>query len=582
MWVVVLILSIVLSEMCHLSVLFKQHPLKPSKRQYPKTAAMIVRLASCAAIALALCSSAAALSPADVPSDTPISELLTLASAALSSGSSRDALSYYDIAISRDPTNYLTIFKRGATYLSLGRTTQALADLDKVLSLRPGFEGALTQRARVRARTADWNGARDDWIAAGRNAESDEVKTLDEAEGAAILAKEASKKKDWEACISQAGIAISTASQTLPLRQMRAKCRLERGETIEALNDLQHVLQINPSMSEPAMQVSAMYFYSLGETEKGLESVRRCLHSDPDSKSCSRLFKRQKKIDKQIRKARQLMEKRSFSAAAKLLATSGDDIGLLELVKEDTKEYRALGVIHPKAREQLLTALLELACDAYIEMNSHKRAQPYCTELLAHNPDALPGILHKAQSLLDADSFDEAARLLSAAKEQHRDSARLNDLLQKAQLLLKRSKTKDYYKVLGVERDANAKEIKRAYIRLSKLHHPDKAASPDARPAAERKMAQINEAYEVLSDTELRARFDAGDDPNDPQAGRGGPGGGNPFGGQPFGFPGGGQQQFVFRQGGGGGGGGNPFGGMPNFGGGGGGFKFPGGGGFPF
>ena len=83
-------------------------------------------------------------------------------------------------------------------------------------------------------------------------------------------------------------------------------------------------------------------------------------------------------------------------------------------------------------------------------------------------------------------------------------------------------------------------------------------------------MASINEAYEVLKDTELRARFDAGDDPNDPEAQSRGHGG--PFQGSPFG---GGGQQFVFRQGGGGG---SPFGqgfAQQMFGqGGGGGFQF--------
>lgn len=66
-------------------------------------------------------------------------------------------------------------------------------------------------------------------------------------------------------------------------------------------------------------------------------------------------------------------------------------------------------------------------------------------------------------------------------------------------------------------------------------------------------MSTINEAYEVLTDPELRARFDAGDDPNDPSGGMGG----NPFaqGGHPFGqffnsggFPGGsGGFQFHFN-----------------------------------
>lgn len=329
---------------------------------------MIIRLASCVIFALGLISTGSALSPTDVPSDTPISQLLSLASSALASGSSQDALSFYDIAISRDPSNYLSIFKRGATFLSLGRTPQALSDFDKVLYLRPGFEGALTQRAKIRQRTADWEGAQQDWLAAGRLKESEEVVALQHAQSAALQTKEALKRKDWEACIAQAGIAISVASKTLLLRQMRARCRLERGEIIEALNDYAHVLQINPSLTEPALQISAMYYYSLGEVEKGLESVRKCLHSDPDSKLCSRMFKRQKKVDKEVRKVKQMMEKRSFSAAAKLLTSSGEDAGLLDAVKEDMKEYRAQGIIHPKAPEHLLSDLLELACDAYIEV----------------------------------------------------------------------------------------------------------------------------------------------------------------------------------------------------------------------
>lgn len=84
--------------------------------------------------------------------------------------------------------------------------------------------------------------------------------------------------------------------------------------------------------------------------------------------------------------------------------------------------------------------------------------------------------------------------------------------------------------------------------------HPDKGGS-------EAKMAAVNEAYEVLSNPELRQRFDNGDDPNDPMAGQGG----HPFQG---GFPGG--NPFAqFFHGPGGGGGGFPGGGFP-----GGGFQF--------
>lgn len=178
-------------------------------------------------------------------------------------------------------------------------------------------------------------------------------------------------------------------------------------------------------------------------------------------------------------------------------------------------------------------------------MRMPKKAGPYCSEVLELVPHSLHGLLYQAQTELDRDQFEEAVRTLNAAKEHHPHSQEVHSLLQKAQALLKRSKQKDYYKVLGVSRDADDRTIKRAYRQLTKQHHPDKAAAQGvSKEEAEKKMASINEAYEVLSDSELRTRYDNGDDPNDPDAQRG-----HPFQGSPFGHGGG--QQFFFQQGGG-------------------------------
>lgn len=64
---------------------------------------------------------------------------------------------------------------------------------------------------------------------------------------------------------------------------------------------------------------------------------------------------------------------------------------------------------------------------------------------------------------------------------------------------------KDYYKVLGVERNASQDDIKKAYRKLAMKYHPDKNPGDKA---AEDKFKGINEANEVLSDPEKRARFD--------------------------------------------------------------------------
>jgi curved DNA-binding protein len=64
---------------------------------------------------------------------------------------------------------------------------------------------------------------------------------------------------------------------------------------------------------------------------------------------------------------------------------------------------------------------------------------------------------------------------------------------------------KDYYKILGVERNASEKDIKTAYRRMARKHHPD--VNPGDK-SAEDKFKEVSEAYEVLSDKEKRARYD--------------------------------------------------------------------------
>lgn len=99
---------------------------------------------------------------------------------------------------------------------------------------------------------------------------------------------------------------------------------------------------------------------------------------------------------------------------------------------------------------------------------------------------------------------------------------------------------RDYYEVLGVEKNAAEAEIKRAYRKLAAKYHPDVNHEADA----EERFKEINEAYEVLSDADKKSRYDqfgfAGVDPNFNAAG------GNPFGGGFGGFGGFGDLGDIF------------------------------------
>lgn len=195
---------------------------------------MIIRLRSLALAALLSLTLAA-----DLPDPSlPVSSLIASANALLAQGDMHGALDHFDAAIKKDPSNYLTIFKRGATYLSLGKSSQASADFDAVLSLKPDFEAALLQRAKLHARSGDWDAARRDYRAAGR---VEEVVELEAAEKAVVGATEAEKVGDWETCVQDAGTAIMVAQGMASLRSLRARCRLARGEVHEAVGDLTYV-----------------------------------------------------------------------------------------------------------------------------------------------------------------------------------------------------------------------------------------------------------------------------------------------------------------------------------------------------
>jgi molecular chaperone DnaJ len=66
---------------------------------------------------------------------------------------------------------------------------------------------------------------------------------------------------------------------------------------------------------------------------------------------------------------------------------------------------------------------------------------------------------------------------------------------------------RDYYEILGVKRDASADEIKKAYRKLARKHHPD--ANPND-PKAEGRFKDVSTAYEILSDADKRKQYDAG------------------------------------------------------------------------
>merc|ERR1712204_155064 len=130
------------------------------------------------------------------------------------------------------------------------------------------------------------------------------------------------------------------------------------------------------------------------------------------------------------------------------------------------------------------------------------------------NAEFIKAYGRRIQALYGLDRYDEAVGDAEKALRLDPSSNDLKRQLQSAKVELKKSKRKNYYKILGIEKDATEKEIKKGFRKKAMLWHPDKFATgtDDEKAKAEATFKEIGEAYEVLKDPKLKQRYDSGVD----------------------------------------------------------------------
>lgn len=88
--------------------------------------------------------------------------------------------------------------------------------------------------------------------------------------------------------------------------------------------------------------------------------------------------------------------------------------------------------------------------------------------------DKLQLVLYQGEIMLTLEKYEEAVRTFNRAREINPRSHQVNEAINRADRLLKRSKQKDYYKILGIPKTSSASQIKKAYRELAKVYHPDR------------------------------------------------------------------------------------------------------------
>jgi DnaJ homolog subfamily C member 3 len=138
---------------------------------------------------------------------------------------------------------------------------------------------------------------------------------------------------------------------------------------------------------------------------------------------------------------------------------------------------------------------------AFQKKGDATNTKKWCSATLDMDENDVDALTNLGELAMGEEDFEGAVRHLNKAQEgTGGQNRRVQELLMEAQTLLKRSKTRDYYKILSVAKDADKREIKKAYRKLAQEWHPDKYSGELGPEAVEAKMAEINQAYEVLYD----------------------------------------------------------------------------------
>ncbi|KAI8084978.1 uncharacterized protein BX664DRAFT_338246 [Halteromyces radiatus] len=511
------------------------------------------------------------LLPTTIFAEKTSQEHLTEGNAYLKSGKLHDAVISYDAAISQDPDSYMSYYRRATVYLSLGRNQAAVDDFTKILTLKPDFDRALYQRARIYAQDGEFDLAKKDLENymkhhADDGAALDTLKAINQAEQNMEKAQSALDSQSYEQCIEHITEAIRTAPNMGRLRRVSAKCHYGKHDIEAAAGDLARAAHITPSDPALLIELANINFYLLNEPEGALANLKQCLHYDPEQKQCKTVFRQLKKLNKTIKSIQDNMEKKKYSTASNQLIGTASRQGIMNEVKDHVKQMETQYLsslsteVDNNIPQRLLLQCYETACRLQKLLNKEDtKIIDWCTKTLSLQDDHVDALMYRGEVYLNQHEYEKAMQDLQKANDVAQgQNHQVRQLLQKAQQLLRQSKRKDYYKILGVPRDADTRQIKKAYRQLAYENHPDRA-EPEKKQEAERQMAEINAAYEVLSNDEMRQQFDNGFDPFDPEQQNGGGGGGfHPHGGNPFahfqgfpfggGFPGGaGDGSFEFK-----------------------------------
>eukprot|EP00545_Synedropsis_sp_CCMP1620_P002612 CAMPEP_0119012844 /NCGR_PEP_ID=MMETSP1176-20130426/7657_1 /TAXON_ID=265551 /ORGANISM="Synedropsis recta cf, Strain CCMP1620" /LENGTH=500 /DNA_ID=CAMNT_0006965879 /DNA_START=25 /DNA_END=1527 /DNA_ORIENTATION=+ len=403
------------------------------------------------------------------------------------SGQYDDALQHYRDAVELEPQNALNHYKLFRVHQRMRKYSDALKNLGRALELKPDSKDYRLQKVKLLKSLGQCEEAL--VVVQPLEGQDELTEQVKSCATDIAAAQQMIFKEEWQEAAHFLDRAMKHVEQASDLTFQRAQALYHLGDYYGAISDTGRVLKAHSQHLE-AYELRGKAYFRLGDHETATNHYREGLKLDPEHKGCKAGHRFVKSIEKKKKR--------------------GDD-AYDQGKNEDAIAHWWEAINIDQSHIAFFRPTLLKIVKAHTKLGQHDKAIEEA-EKHVNNQETVEGLYALGGAQQGAEKYEEAVRTFQRAMEVAPDDQKqeAQQKAREAEVALKQSKEKNYYKILGIARQANSKEIKKAYREMALKWHPDKNTG-DTKEEAEKMFQDISEAYEVLSSDDLRGKYDRGE-----------------------------------------------------------------------
>ena len=392
-------------------------------------------------------------------------------------GRYKESVSDYKRAIQLGPRNTKNLKKLSSVYIILGNFGEASMLLQKCCNLEPGDSSHSYELNRVKKMVEDFE-----------------------------KINEKVKETKWDDVEEESKKLLESASSFIELQKIYIHACLELCKFQQVIDYIKNnVSSYTKSKDEEFQYLLAKTYYFKGDYDLAKREINDLIRHGYNDDKYKKLKKNIETINEVKTRANTLFKSQKYSQAI--------------------EEYNKLLDFDPD-NKNFMSLILTNKALCQKKLGNNMDALKDVDKAIEYNPNYPTAYIRRALIYEEFKMFDDAKADLSKAKELDPNNTKIDGYMNEANQKAEGAKNRDYYKILGINRNASADEIKKAYRKMALKYHPDRnSESEESKKIAQRKFQEISDAYVVLSDPKKKSMFDQGVDPLNPEVASAGPDG---------------------------------------------------------